>query len=213
MRGVSRPQHVDPPDLGLVQTARGLSRLWRAEWRLVTGGLVCALHLQRALAGDSDRHPARDRQLDRTEERPPATRSGRISSRSAARRDPLRDQLHAPLCDGAHRHPRRGAHARAPLPGLPALPARVLRPARDRAGRLTRDERPLSDPLLHRLGPDPGRAVADDDRRHQRRAVPGERQAGGDRHLHDAARRHPHVQLRAQGDADLAARAAAVART
>ena len=39
---MSGPLHVDPPDLGLVQTARGLSRLWRAEWRLVTGGLVCA---------------------------------------------------------------------------------------------------------------------------------------------------------------------------
>jgi ABC-type multidrug transport system fused ATPase/permease subunit len=39
---VNGPLHVDPPDLGLVQTARGLSRLWRAEWRLVTGGLVCA---------------------------------------------------------------------------------------------------------------------------------------------------------------------------
>ncbi len=39
---MSGPLHVDPPDLGLVQTARGLSRLWRAEWRLVTGGLICA---------------------------------------------------------------------------------------------------------------------------------------------------------------------------
>jgi ABC-type multidrug transport system fused ATPase/permease subunit len=39
---VSGPLHVDPPDLGLVQTARGLSRLWRAEWRLVTVGLICA---------------------------------------------------------------------------------------------------------------------------------------------------------------------------
>ena len=129
-----------------------------------------------------------------------------------ARRDPLRDQLHAPLRDGAHRHPRRGAHARAPLPGVPALPARVLRPARDRPGRLARDERPLPDPLLHRLGPHPGRAVADDDRRDQRRPVPGEREAGRDRDLHDAARRHPHVQLRAQGDADLAPGAAAPGR-
>jgi ATP-binding cassette, subfamily B, bacterial len=39
---VSRSLHVEPPDLGLVQTARGLSRLWRAEWRIVAGGLVWA---------------------------------------------------------------------------------------------------------------------------------------------------------------------------
>jgi ABC-type multidrug transport system fused ATPase/permease subunit len=39
---VSRPPHVDPPDLGLRATARGLARLWRAEARLVAVGLVCA---------------------------------------------------------------------------------------------------------------------------------------------------------------------------
>jgi len=33
---------VDPPDLSLWPTARGLSRLWREQWRLVTIGLVCA---------------------------------------------------------------------------------------------------------------------------------------------------------------------------
>ena len=39
---MSGPLNVEPPDLGLVETARGLSRLWRGEWRLVTGGLICA---------------------------------------------------------------------------------------------------------------------------------------------------------------------------
>jgi len=33
---------VDPPDLGLWPTAKGLARLWREQWRLVTVGLVCA---------------------------------------------------------------------------------------------------------------------------------------------------------------------------
>ena len=39
---MTQPPDVDPPDLGLVATARGLSRLWRSEWRIVTLGLVCA---------------------------------------------------------------------------------------------------------------------------------------------------------------------------
>jgi ATP-binding cassette, subfamily B, bacterial len=33
---------VDPPDLSLWPTAKGLGRLWREQWRLVTVGLVCA---------------------------------------------------------------------------------------------------------------------------------------------------------------------------
>jgi ATP-binding cassette subfamily B protein len=33
---------VDPPDLSLWPTAKGLARLWREQWRLVTVGLVCA---------------------------------------------------------------------------------------------------------------------------------------------------------------------------
>jgi ATP-binding cassette subfamily B protein len=33
---------VDPPDLSLWPTAKGLARLWREQWRLVTLGLVCA---------------------------------------------------------------------------------------------------------------------------------------------------------------------------
>jgi ATP-binding cassette, subfamily B, bacterial len=36
-------QHVDPPDLKLWPTLRHLFPLWRAQWRLVTIGLVCAL--------------------------------------------------------------------------------------------------------------------------------------------------------------------------
>ena len=34
---------VDPPDYPLLPTARGLLRLWRAEWRLVGLGLACAV--------------------------------------------------------------------------------------------------------------------------------------------------------------------------
>jgi ATP-binding cassette, subfamily B, bacterial len=33
---------VDPPDLGLWPTAKGLARQWQEQWRLVTVGLVCA---------------------------------------------------------------------------------------------------------------------------------------------------------------------------
>jgi ABC-type multidrug transport system fused ATPase/permease subunit len=36
-------QHVDPPDLKLWPTLRHLFPLWRAQWRLVTIGLSCAL--------------------------------------------------------------------------------------------------------------------------------------------------------------------------
>jgi ABC-type multidrug transport system fused ATPase/permease subunit len=36
-------QNVDPPDLKLFPTLRHLFPLWRAQWRLVTIGLICAL--------------------------------------------------------------------------------------------------------------------------------------------------------------------------
>jgi ABC-type multidrug transport system fused ATPase/permease subunit len=36
-------QHVDPPDLTLWPTLRHLYPLWRAQWRLVIVGLICAL--------------------------------------------------------------------------------------------------------------------------------------------------------------------------
>jgi ATP-binding cassette, subfamily B, bacterial len=39
---MARSLHVDPPDLALAPTIRGLARLWRAEARLVVTGLVCA---------------------------------------------------------------------------------------------------------------------------------------------------------------------------
>jgi ATP-binding cassette subfamily B protein len=38
-----RVQNVDPPDLKLWPTLRHLFPLWRAQWRLVTIGLICAL--------------------------------------------------------------------------------------------------------------------------------------------------------------------------
>jgi ATP-binding cassette subfamily B protein len=37
-----RSLSVDPPDLSLWPTAKGLAKLWREQWRLVTVGLVCA---------------------------------------------------------------------------------------------------------------------------------------------------------------------------
>jgi ABC-type multidrug transport system fused ATPase/permease subunit len=50
LRGLPRPhleparvQHVDPPDLKLWPTLRHLFPLWRAQWRLVSVGLTCAL--------------------------------------------------------------------------------------------------------------------------------------------------------------------------
>ena len=39
----TRVQHVDPPDLTLWPTLRHLYPLWRAQWRLVSFGLTCAL--------------------------------------------------------------------------------------------------------------------------------------------------------------------------
>ena len=38
-----RPLSVDPPDLGLWPTAKGLARLWREQRQLVALGLACAL--------------------------------------------------------------------------------------------------------------------------------------------------------------------------
>jgi len=33
---------VDPPDLSFWPTTKGLARLWREQWRLVSVGLACA---------------------------------------------------------------------------------------------------------------------------------------------------------------------------
>ena len=87
-----------------------------------------------------------------------------------ARHAALRRQLHAPLRNRARRDRRRGAAARDALPRLPHLPARVLRPARDRRGDLARDERHLPRALLHRLGRRPGDPERDDDHRRGDRA-------------------------------------------
>ena len=70
---------VDPPDLSLWPTAKGLARLWREQGRLVVVGLVCAfvwtglalaipLVIQRAID-----------HVDRADERPREPRSGRTS--------------------------------------------------------------------------------------------------------------------------------------
>src|SRR6187200_2476039 len=42
-RTASVVQHVEPTDLTLWPTIRHVYPLWRAQWRLVTVGLVCAL--------------------------------------------------------------------------------------------------------------------------------------------------------------------------
>ena len=189
---------VDPPDLEPLADGEGARQALARAGAARHPRARLRLRLQRALAGDPDRRPARDRQLDRADERPPRPRSGRTSSIVVVLAlVALRHQLHAPLRDRAHRHPRRGAHARAALPGVPALPARVLRPARDRPGRLARDERPLPHPLLHRLGHDPGDPVADDDRRDRGRPLPRQREARRDRADRDAVRRRARVHVRA----------------
>ena len=154
---------VDPPDLGLLPTFRRLLRLWRAEWRLGVFGLALAfvytlisitipVLIQRAIDNAIVPHDA-------------STLWPYIVGDRRARRVCASSSTSPPLRDGADRHPDRGAHARAPLPRLPPLPARVLRPARDRPGALARDERPLPHPLLHRLGARAGDAERDDDRR------------------------------------------------
>ena len=158
---------VDPPDLGLLPTFRTPApTLARAvEARRVRALLLARLHAD--LDRDPDSHLAGDRQRDR----PPQRGSVAALSRSHRRSRPasLRHQLQPPLRDGPDRHPDRGADARAPLPGVSPLPARLLRPARDRTGALAGDERPLPDPLLHRLGPRAGDAERDDDHRGRHR--------------------------------------------
>ena len=170
-------QHVDPPDLKLWPTLRHLFPLWRAQWRLVLLGLVVRARLHGALARDPDPDPADDRQRDRRRRHVAAAALPRPDPRD--RRGPLRRQLHPPLRDRADRDRRRGAAARDDVRRLPPLPARVLRPARDRRGDLARDERHLPRALLHRLGRRPGDPERDDARRRRdrarRRSTPGSR--------------------------------------
>ena len=175
-------------------------------------GLSLRVRLLGALDRDPDRHPACDRRLDRADERPFQAALALPRDRRGARGAPLRAQLHPPLRDGTDRHPRRGADARAALPGLPAVSARVLRPACNRPGRLARDQRPLPHPVLHRLGHDAGHPVGDDDHRDRGRPVLRQRQAGGGRADRDAGGVRARLHVRAQGDADLARGAAAEGR-
>ncbi len=149
---------------------------------------------------DPDPAVAGDQQLDRLAQGsalavPPRHRR--------ARAPPLRRQLHAPLRHRADRRPHRGADAADALPRVPALPARVLRPPCDGPGALARDERPLPDPLLHRLGARAGHAERDDDHRHGHRARGRQSEA---RPLHrrgDAADHGARAAVRAPRLADL----------
>ena len=195
-------QHVDPPDLTLWPTIRHLFPLWRAQWRLAAIGLSCAARVHDAVAHDPDPRAADDRQRDR--------RRRRVAPRPVPRRDrrrrdaPLRRQLHAALRDGPDRRHRRGTAPLEALRRVPALPARLLRPPRDRRGDLTRHERHLPGAVLHRLGRragDPERPDAD-----RRRDRPDRRQpeARPDRGARDAAHRNPHLLLRTPRVPDLA---------
>ena len=160
---------VDPPDLGLLPTFRRLLRLWRAEWRLGVLGARARVRLH----ADLDRDPAAD----------PAARST-TSIVAHTRSRCGRTSLAIVVLAGVRfviNFSRRFATARIGIriearmrellyQRVPALPARVLRPPRDRSGALARDERPLPDPLLHRLGARAGDAEPDDDRRRGDRA-------------------------------------------
>ena len=131
------------------------------EARRLRAGVLARLHAD--LDHDPDPDPARDRRRDRPSrrEQAPAVHRGHWRACSAA----VRDRLQPPLRHGADRRADRSADAGAPLPRLPGLPPRVLRPARDRTGALAGDERPVPHPLLHRLGARAGDAERDDDRR------------------------------------------------
>ena len=178
----------DPEDYPLRPTVRRLCPpvVGRAAPGAGRPGLRARLHDPHAVGLGAD--PARDRPRHRAQapERPVALRRG--DPRARAR--PLLDQLHPPLRHGARGRAARGAPAGAALRRLPALPARVLRPAPDRAGRLAGDERPLPDPLLHRLGRRPGLPERHDD--HRRRDRAGAREPAADALLgrrHSADRR------------------------
>ena len=156
------PNPVDPPDLGLLPTFRRLLRLWREEWRLGALGLSLAFCYTLISIAIPLLIAARDRPRDRLAQRSALWpyivgivglagvrflvnfsrryATARIGIRIEAR---MRELLYS-------------AYLR--------YPARVLRPPRHRAGAVARDERPLPDPLLHRLGPRAGDAERDDDR-------------------------------------------------
>ena len=198
--------HVDPPDLTLWPTIRHLYPLWRAQWRLVAHralvrarlhglSLLIPILIQRTI---DDAIDGGDRSLlvpylaaivvvaalrfGVNFTRRYAT--ARIGITVEAR---LRSMLYAAyLC----------------------VPARVLRPPRDRRGDLARDERHLPRALLHRLGRRPGDPERADARRRRDRAHDRQREARAHRGRRDAADRGPHLLLRAPGVPDLARGAA-----
>ena len=141
------------------------------ETRRLRARMLARLH--GALGCDPASDPAGDRQLDRHESPPaPAASLAVPRDHRRTRRGPRGRRRQPPLRHREDRHPDRGQDAGAPLPGLPALPPRLLRPARDRTGALAGDERPVPHPLLHRLGARAGDPERDDDRRGRDRPLP-----------------------------------------
>ena len=195
----------DPDDYPLRPTVRRLSHLWWGERRLVLIGLACALAYTTLTLTISVADPAGHRPRDRAQ--PRRARSGRTCSPSSGLAlAPLLDQLHPPLCHRAGRRPAGGPAAADAVRGLPGLPARVLRPAPDGPGRVAGDERPLPDPLLHRLGRRAGIPERDDDhgrgdRARAREPAPDALLGGG-----DAPDRLRRLAVRPPRHADLAPR-------
>ena len=149
----------DPPDYGLRMTARRLAGVWREQWRLTAIALLYAL----AYSGLSLAIPLLvARAIDGSivgDDRPLWPLLVAIVVLAALRSGVnfLRRYATARVGVGVEARMRELLYA-----VVPALPARVLRRASDRAGRLARDERPLPDPLLHRLGHGGGRPGRDD---------------------------------------------------
>ena len=150
------PDPVDPPDLPLGQTLRHLFPLWREQWRLV----VLGLRAPSSTPGSSLAIPILvQRTIDNAIDGPTTGCSCPTWSRSLA----LGGVRFGVNFTRRYATARVGVAVEARLRGLlydalPALPARLLRPACDRRGDLARDERHLPRALLHRLGRGPGAA-------------------------------------------------------
>ena len=185
---------VDPPDLGLLPTFRRLLRLWWGERRL--GALGLSLALAYTLISIAI----------------PLLMQRAIDNAIVTHTQPLWPYVLAIVALAAVRFgvnfSRRYATARIGIriearmrellyQRLSPLPARVLRPARDGAGALARDERPLPDPLLHRLGARAGDAEPDDDRRRRDRARDRQPAARALHRGRDAADHRARAALRA----------------
>ena len=198
-------QHVDPPDLTLWPTLRHLYPLWRAQWRLVILGLVCAL----VFTGLSLAIPILiqrtiDNAIDGGDTALLLPYLGLITVIAALRFGVNFTRRYATA--------RIGIAVEARLRGMMydaylRFPARVLRPPRDGRGDLARHERHLPGALLHRLGRRAGDPERDDADRRRDRAHVGERPADALRRARDAADRGADLRLRAQGVPDLARRA------